>query len=84
MLKIINMRITIFKFVKSAIKKISRMLSDAEAQIRNDDLRRRHLDLGQLLQKLELAISTQNQSKRLRGLKLRSARLFLTAFSLRL
>ena len=84
MLKIINMRITIFKFVKSAIKKISRMLSDAEAQIRNDDLRRRHLALGQLLQKLELAISTQNQSKRLRGLKLRSARLFLTAFSLRL
>ena len=60
------------------------MLSDAEAQIRNDDLRRRHLALGQRLQKLELAISTQNQSKRLRGLKVRNARLFLTAFFLRL
>ena len=57
------------------------MLSDAEAQIRNDDLRRRHLALGQLLQKLELAISTQNQSKRLKGGTnlLRYPRLFLTA-----
>lgn len=55
------------------------MLSDAEAQIRNDDLRRRHLALGQLLQKLELAISTQNQSKRLKGAKNKEFSIFLTA-----